>query len=91
MKLKQAILCTLGLILLVFSSEASAQYVKIGDGSYAGTLGGPMVASTIRDTQTSRFAYIIPRAVLGNMVHHDTLVSMEFYRVAGSAPNTSTT
>jgi len=91
MKLKQVMLFALRLILLLFCSEASAQYVKIGDGSYAGTLGGPMVASTTRDTQTSRFAYIIPRAVLGNMVHHDTLVSMEFYRVAGSAPNTSTT
>lgn len=83
-----------GLFLLVVSvlttNRSVAQYIKIGDGSYAGTLGGPMVASTSRDTQTSRFAYIIPKSVLGNMVHLDTLLSMEFYRVAGSAPNTST-
>lgn len=90
MKFKVHILCVLGSFFLSFGNKVSAQYVKIGDGSYAGTLGGPMVASTTRDTQTSRFAYIIPRAVLGNMSHLDTLISMEFYRVAGSAPNTST-
>lgn len=90
MNLKAHILRCLGLVLLFFGNSVNGQYVKIGDGSYAGTLGGPMVASTTRDTQTSRFAYIIPRSVLGNMVHLDTLVSMEFYRVAGSAPNSST-
>ena len=75
---------------LLLTQSATAQYVKIGDGSYAGTLGGPMVASTSRDTQTSRFAYIIPKSALGNMIHLDTLTSIEFYRVSGSAPNTST-
>ena len=91
MKLKNKILGLFGLVLLLFSPNSYAQYVKIGDGSYAGTLGGPMVASAARDTQTSRFAYIFPRATLGNMVHLDTLVSMEFYRVAGSVPNANTT
>lgn len=75
---------------LLLTQSATAQYVKIGEGSYAGTLGGPMVASTSRDTQTSRFAYIIPKSALGNMIHLDTLTSIEFYRVSGSAPNTST-
>ncbi len=75
---------------LLLTHSATAQYVKIGDGSYAGTLGGPMLASTSRDTQTSRFAYIIPKSALGNMIHLDTLTSIEFYRVSGSAPNTST-
>lgn len=75
---------------LLLTQSATAQYVKIGDGSYAGTLGGPMLASTSRDTQTSRFAYIIPKSALGNMIHLDTLTSIEFYRVSGSAPNTST-
>ena len=75
---------------LLLTQGATAQYVKIGDGSYAGTLGGPMLASTSRDTQTSRFAYIIPKSALGNMIHLDTLTSIEFYRVSGSAPNTST-
>lgn len=77
-------------LFVVVCNLATAQYVKIGDGSYAGTLGGPMVSSTSKDTQTSRFAYIIPYAELGNMVHGDTLTSIEFYRVLGSAPNSST-
>lgn len=72
----------LGLFLLV-CGVSKAQYIKIGDGSYAGTLGGPMIASASRDTQTSRFAYIIPSNELGNMVHGDTLTSIEFYRIAG--------
>ncbi len=77
-------------IFLVLTQGATAQYVKIGEGSYAGTLGGPMVSSSTRDTQTSRFSYIIPRSALGNMAHLDTLTSIEFYRVSGAAPNTST-
>lgn len=79
----------LGLLMLL-SHWAAAQYVKIGDGSYAGTLGGPMIGSTTKDTQNSRFAYIIPRAELGNMAHFDSIASIEFYRITGSAPNTST-
>ena len=79
----------LGLFLLV-CGVSKAQYIKIGDGSYAGTLGGPMIASASRDTQNSRFAYIIPSNELGNVVHGDTLTSIEFYRIAGSAPNSST-
>ncbi len=67
------------------------QYVKIGDGSYAGTLGGPMVASTTKDTQVSRFAYIFPKAELANLYHKDTIISCEFFHVASlAAPNSST-
>ena len=67
------------------------QYVKIGDGSFAGTLGGPMVASTTKDTQVSRFAYIFPKALLANLYHKDTIESCEFFHVAStSAPNSST-
>ncbi|MDA0784221.1 MAG: T9SS type A sorting domain-containing protein [Bacteroidetes bacterium] len=70
---------------------ALGQYVKIGDGSYAGTLGGPMVASTTKDTQVSRFAYIFPKAELANLYHKDTIISCEFFHVASlAAPNSST-
>jgi len=68
-----------------------SQYVKIGDGSYTGTLGGPMVASTTKDTQVSRFAYIFPKAELANLYHKDTIESCEFFHVVSSfAPNSST-
>jgi len=70
---------------------ALGQYVKIGDGSFAGTLGGPMVASTTKDTQVSRFAYIFPKAELANLYHKDTIESCEFFHVASiAAPNSST-
>ena len=70
---------------------AYGQYVKIGDGSYTGTLGGPMVASTTKDTQVSRFAYIFPKAELANLYHKDTIESCEFFHVISSAaPNSST-
>jgi hypothetical protein len=62
---------------------ALGQYVKIGDGSFAGTLGGPMVASTTKDTQVSRFAYIFPKAApsvrFGFRTHRaPTLVQVNF-------------
>jgi len=70
---------------------AIGQYVKIGDGSFAGTLGGPMVASTTKDTQVSRFAYIFPKAELANLYHKDTIESCEFFHIASiAAPNSST-
>ena len=71
--------------------SAIGQYVKIGDGSYKGTLGGPMVGSTTKDTQVSRFAYIFPKAELANLYHKDTIESCEFFHVLSTfAPNSST-
>ena len=81
----------IGVILSTTIAVAYGQYVKIGDGSYTGTLGGPMVASTTKDTQVSRFAYIFPKAELANLYHKDTIESCEFFHVISSvAPNSST-
>ena len=78
-------------ILCATLPAAIGQYVKIGDGSYTGTLGGPMVGSTTKDTQVSRFAYIFPKAELANLYHKDTIESCEFFHVASiAAPNSST-
>ena len=63
---------------------ALGQYVKIGDGSFAGTLGGPMVASTTKDTQVSRFAYIFPKAELAKTraLSIATVIQLKTYSAA---------
>jgi hypothetical protein len=91
MRVKSKIWIVFIAILSATFPMAKGQYVKIGDGSYTGTLGGPMVASTTKDTQVSRFAYIFPKAELANLYHKDTLESCEFFHVLSSfAPNSST-
>jgi hypothetical protein len=66
-----------------------AQYVRIGDGNFLGSVGGPMVSDVTNATYNSRFAYIYPKAVLGNLQHGDTIESVEFLRSAGSGLNSS--
>lgn len=61
-----------------------AQYVRIGDGTFLGTTAGPLVSETSVNTYYTRFAYIYPSTVLGNMRHGDTLESLEFMRSLGT-------
>lgn len=81
----------LGLFIIFVLSGISVngQYVQIGEGTYSGMVGGPFYTSTGLSTYSSRFAYIFPSSVLGNMTHGDTITSLEFARVSGPALNNS--
>lgn len=78
------------LLFLLFCSGLSAQYVRIGDASYAGTIAGPFALSTTQTNYVTRFAYIFPRTVIGNIKHGDSITSLEFMRIAGNIPNSNT-
>lgn len=75
------------LVLMLTCGVSTAQYVRIGDGNFLGTVGGPMVSDITNATYNSRFAYIYPRTVLGNLKHGDTIESIEFLRSAGAGLN----
>ncbi len=67
--------------LLVF--PLNAQFVQVGDGSYLGTFAGPMRVSLNTKTYQSKYAYIFPKSVLGNMQNGDSITSLEFMRSDG--------
>jgi len=74
----------LGVFIFLFG-EAHSQFVQIGNGSYIGTVGGPVITrNTLADYQ-SKYAYIFPQGVLGNMQHGDTLTSLSFRRIDGAS------
>jgi len=77
------------LAVILFVKPVQSQYIKIGNGYISGTIAGPFSASTSRDTQYSKFAYIFPKSVLGNLVHGDTISSIEIFRVGGAIPDTN--
>lgn len=79
----------LAYLVLSFILPVSSQYVQIGQGSYLGMIGGPIHTSAGTATYSSRFAYIYPEAVLGNLKHGDTISSLEFMRLAGTGLNSS--
>jgi len=71
------------------SVSLSAQYVQIGEGGYAGSnAGGPMNSTTLNNAW-SKFAYIWPQSLLGNLRHGDTIKSLEFYKDASTAMQAS--
>lgn len=90
MWLKEFYRCIACCLVLFGSGISQAQYIKIGDGAYSGSLGGPMNSNTVRDTQVSQFAYIFPKSVLGNLYNKDTITSVEFFHLLGAAPNSNT-
>lgn len=67
--------------LLVF--PLNAQFVQVGDGSYLGTFAGPMRVSLNTKTYQSKYAYIFPKTVLGNLQNGDSITSLEFMRTDG--------
>ncbi len=77
------------LSVILFVKPLQSQYIKIGNGYISGTIAGPFSASTSRDTQYSKFAYIFPKSVLGNLVHGDTVSSIEVFRVGGGLPDST--
>ncbi len=80
------------LIAVIFTvNPLISQYVKIGNGYLSGTIAGPFSASTSRDTQYSKFAYIFPKSVLSNLTHGDTIASIEIFRVGGALPDSNCT
>lgn len=77
------------LAVILFVKPVQSQYIKIGNGYITGTIAGPFSASTSRDTQYSKFAYVFPKSVLGNLVHGDTVSSIEVFRVGGAIPDSN--
>jgi len=65
------------------------QYLQIGDGTFGGTAAGPLVVNTTMASYNTRFAYIFPKTVLGNLKHGDTINYLSFGRLAGSDFNTN--
>jgi len=77
---------SLALISFLFlSGEARSQFVQIGNGSYIGTVGGPVITRNTMADYQSKYAYIFPQSVLGNMRHGDSLISLSFMRVDGAS------
>lgn len=76
-------------IFLIFGFKAFCQFVQIGDGTFLAQAGGPFYTSTTSASFGSRFAYIFPKSVLGNLKHGDTISSIEFSREAGANLNNS--
>jgi hypothetical protein len=70
-------------LISLFSGEALSQFVQIGNGNFLGTAGGPLIARNNVANYQSKYAYIFPQNVLGNMKHGDTLTSLSFYRALG--------
>ncbi len=71
------------ILLGLFIFPLNAQFVQVGDGSYLGTFAGPMRTSGNNKTFQSKYAYIYPKTVLGNLRNGDTISSLEFMRSDG--------
>ena len=65
--------------------EVQSQFVQIGNGNFLGTAGGPLITRNSTANYQTKFAYIFPKSVLGNMKHGDSLASLSFYRSAGDS------
>ena len=72
---------------LFLFSGIKAQFVQVGNGSYLGTLAGPIRVSNTSDTFISRYAYIYPKSELGNLTHGDSIASIAFYKADGDPFN----
>ena len=70
-----------------FSWEAHSQFVQLGDGAFLGTVAGPVIARNNQANYQSKYAYVFPETVLGNMEHGDSLLSLSFYRSSGATFN----
>ncbi len=77
------------IFIFIFTPFLSAQFVQIGEGNYLGNFAGPLRTSGANKVFNSRFAYIFPKQVLGNLQHGDTIESLEFFRSDGAAFDTS--
>ncbi len=76
-------------LFFILSSIAQSQFVQIGDGAFLGTIAGPLIQRNTLDDYQSKYAYIFPQSVLGNMQHGDSLTSLSFMRSDGASFNGS--
>lgn len=74
---------------MFFVPFLNAQFIQIGDGNYLGNYAGPIRTNASAKVFNSRFAYIFPKSVLGNLKHGDTIESLEFFRTDGPAFDTT--
>jgi len=72
---------------LVLFSGLKSQFVQVGNGSYLGTLSGPIRVSNTSDTFVSKYAYIYPKSELGNITQGDSITSLAFYKTDGDLFN----
>ena len=77
-KIVWIILLCLGLL-----RTGNTQFLQLGEGTYSGTIGGPLVARSTTDSHQSKFAYIFPAGELGNLRNGDSIQSLELYRPDG--------
>lgn len=74
-------------VFLFLSGEVLSQFIQLGNGAYLGTIAGPIIQrNNVADYQ-SKYAYIFPKSVLGNMKHGDSLISLSFMRSDGATFN----
>ena len=71
------------LLCLGLMRTGNTQFLQLGEGTYSGTIGGPLVARSTTDSHQSKFAYIFPAGELGNLRNGDSIQSLEFYRPDG--------
>jgi len=74
-------------VFIFLSGEIYSQFVQIGDGSYLGTVAGPVITRNNMADYQSKYAYIFPKSVLKNMKHGDSINSLSFMRSDGDAFN----
>ena len=77
------------IIFILSTHFLTAQFVQIGSGNYLGNYAGPVRTNALQKVFNSRFAYIFPKSVLGNLTHGDSIESLEFFRADGPAFDTS--
>lgn len=74
-------------VFIFLSGEVFSQFIQLGNGAYLGTVAGPIIQrNNVADYQ-SKYAYIFPQGVLGNMKHGDSLLSLSFMRSEGASFN----
>ncbi|MBL7812107.1 MAG: hypothetical protein JNL57_07770 [Bacteroidetes bacterium] len=74
---------------LVCALSLQGQYCQVGNSSILGNGGGPLITNITSNNYISRFAYIYPRNLMGNIRHGDTIESVEFRRGSGGAINSN--
>jgi hypothetical protein len=74
-------------VFIFLSGEVFSQFIQLGNGAYLGTVAGPIIQRNNVANYQSKYAYIFPQGVLGNMKHGDSLISLSFMRSEGATFN----
>ena len=77
------ILVAICAVFFTFDTFLFGQYAKIGNETFISNQNGPLFQDVDSLTE-SRFVYLFPSSVLGNIQHGDTISSIELIRNAGN-------